>query len=157
MGREISAARGRGQVERGHKLIVQLTPTVSAKKDIPVFVKNLDATLMAGQGLFELPPVMIYGDDITHIVTEKGIAYLCRCGSPEERRAAIRAVAGRTPVGEEEIASETEALRQKRAVAYPEDLNIQAEMVSRDMLAAKNMQDLVGISKGLYRPPRTFL
>ena len=157
VGREISAARGRGQVERGHKLIVQLTPTVSTKKDIPVFVKNLDATLMAGQGLFELPPVMIYGDDITHIVTEKGIAYLCRCGSPEERRAAIRAVAGRTPVGEEEIASETEALRQKRAVAYPEDLNIQAEMVSRDMLAAKNMQDLVGISKGLYRPPRTFL
>ncbi len=156
-GQEISAAGGHGKIKRGHKLIVQLTPTVSAKKEIPVFVKRLDATKMASQGLFELPPVMIYGEDITHIVTEKGIAYLCRCGSFEERRAAIRAVAGRTPVGEEEIASETEALRRKRAVAYPEDLNIQPEMISREMLAAKNMQDLVDISGGLYRPPRAFL
>ena len=153
----MSAAGGRGKIQSGHKLVVQLTPTVSAKKGVPVFVENLDATLMAQQGLFELPPVMIYGEDITHIVTEKGIAYLCRCGSPEERRAAIRAVASRTPVGEEEIASETEVLRQKRAVAYPEDLNIQPEMVSRDMLAAKNMQDLVKISGKLYRPPLKFL
>ena len=157
VGQEISAAGGRGKIERGHKLIVQLTPTVSAKKGIPVFVKNLDATLMASQGLFELPPVMIYGEDITHIVTEKGIAYLCRCGSSEERRAAIRAVAGRTPVGEEEIDSETEALRKKRAVAYPEDLNIQPERASRDVLSAKNMQDLVDISGKLYRPPLKFL
>ena len=112
---------------------------------------------MAKQGLFELPPIMIYGEDITHIVTEKGIAYLSRCGSLEERRAAIRAVAGQTPVGEEEIDSETEALRKKRAVAYPEDLNIQPEMVSRDALAAKNMQDLVDISGELYRPPLKFL
>ena len=95
---------------RGHKLIVQLTPTVSAKQGIPVFVKNLDAMLMADDGTFELPPVMIYGEDITHIVTEKGIAYMCRCGSREERRAAIRAVAGQTPVGKEAAASETARL-----------------------------------------------
>ena len=157
VGQEISAAGGRGQIQRGHKLIVQLTPTVSAKKEIPVFVKNLDATLMARRGLFELPPVMIYGEDITHIVTEKGIAYLCRCGSPSERRAAIRAVAGRTPVGEEEIASETGTLRRKRVVAYPEDLNIQPEMMTRNALAAKNMQDLVDISGELYQPPLKFL
>lgn len=157
VGREISAASGGGKIDRGHKLIVQLTPTVSAKKDIPVFVKNLDATLMAQQGLFELPPVMIYGEDITHIVTEKGIAYLCRCGSSEERRAAIRAVAGPTPVGEEEIVSETQTLRKKRAVAYPEDLNIQPEKVSRDALSAKSMQDLVDISGRLYRPPMSFM
>ena len=42
---------------------------------------------------------MIYGDDVTHIVTEEGIANLGACRSIAERQAAIRAVAGYTPVG----------------------------------------------------------
>jgi malonate decarboxylase alpha subunit len=155
VGREMAAA-SHGQIACGHKLIVQLTPTVSTKQGIPVFVENLDASAMADEGLFELPPVMIYGNDITHIVTEKGIAYLCRCSDIEERRAAIRAVAGKTPVGEAEVVSETEALRKKKVVAYPADLNIQPEMATTDALAAKNMQDLVDISEKFYRPPAKF-
>ncbi len=142
---------------RGHKLIVQLTPTVSAKQGIPVFVKNLDAMIMADEGVFELPPVMIYGDDITHIVTEKGIAYMCRCGSREERRAAIRAVAGQTPVGKEAVASETAKLREKKVVAYPEDLNIQPDTVTTELLSAKSISNLVDISRGLYHPLPQFL
>ncbi|MEN8246949.1 MAG: malonate decarboxylase subunit alpha [Thermodesulfobacteriota bacterium] len=158
VGKEMAAARGRKGVDvRGHKLIVQLTPTVSAKKNIPVFVDELDANQMAEQGIFELPPVMIYGDDITHIVTEKGIAYLCRCGSREERRAAIRAVAGQTPVGEKELAAETAALRKKKIVAYPEDLGIQAESATTDRLAAKSISDLVDISGGRFHPLPQFL
>ena len=47
----------------------------------------------------ELPPIMIYGDDVTHIVTEEGIANLLLCRSDEEREQAIRGVAGYTPVG----------------------------------------------------------
>jgi malonate decarboxylase alpha subunit len=112
---------------------------------------------MADDGVFELPPVMIYGDDITHIVTEKGIAYMCRCDSREERRAAIRAVAGQTPVGKEAVASETQKLREKRAVAYPEDLNIQSETVTTELLSAKSISDLVDISGGLYHPLPQFL
>ncbi len=116
VGQEMAAARGQSGVEvRGHKLIVQITPTVSAKKGIPVFVDELDAKKLSDEGLFELPPVMIYGDDITHIVTEKGIAYLCRCSGREERRAAIRAVAGNTPVDQKADESETSELRRKKS------------------------------------------
>jgi len=158
VGREISVARGRERIDvRGHKLIVQLTPTVSEKKGIPVFVNNLDAMLMADDGIFELPPVMIYGEDITHIVTEKGIAYMCRCGRREERRAAIRAVAGQTPVGKEAVASETAKLREKKVVAYPEDLNIQPSIVTTELLSANSISDLVDISGGLYHPLPQFL
>ena len=46
-----------------------------------------------------LPPIMIYGDDVTHILTEEGIANLLLCRSDEEREQAIRGVAGYTPVG----------------------------------------------------------
>ena len=29
-----------------------------------------------------LAPVMIYGDDVSHVVTEEGVAYLYKAGSP---------------------------------------------------------------------------
>jgi malonate decarboxylase alpha subunit len=158
VGQEMAAAKGRHGVDvRGHKLIVQLTPTVSAKKNIPVFVEELDAKQMTAQGIFQLPPVMIYGDDITHVVTEKGIAYLCRCSSREERRAAIRAVAGQTPVGAKAVAAETAALRKRKIVACPEDLGIQPESASTQRLAAKSIRDLVDISGGRFHPLPQFL
>lgn len=158
VGQEMAAARGlKGVDVRGHKLIVQLTPTVSAKRNIPVFVEELDANRMAKQGIFQLPPVMIYGSDITHIVTEKGIAYLCRCGSREERRAAIRAVSGRTPVGEKEVAAETAALRRRKIVARPEDLGIQLTDATTAQLAAKSISDLVHISGNRFHPLPQFL
>ncbi len=37
---------------------------------------------------------MIYGDDVTHIVTEEGIANLLLCRDAGEREQAIRGVAG---------------------------------------------------------------
>lgn len=46
-----------------------------------------------------LAPVMIYGDDVTHLLTEEGIAYLYKARSQEERRAMIAAVAGVTEIG----------------------------------------------------------
>ena len=151
-------ARGLKKIDlRGHKLIVQVTPTVSAKQAIPVFVNNLDALSMVDDGLFELPPVMIYGEDITHIVTEKGIAYLCRCKNREERRAAIRAVAGQTPVGQDALASETATLRRKKVVAYPEDLKIRPDMATTELLGARSISDLVDVSGGLFHPLRQFL
>ncbi len=42
---------------------------------------------------------MIYGDDVTHIVTEEGIANLLLCRDMDEREQAIRGVAGYTEIG----------------------------------------------------------
>lgn len=41
-----------------------------------------------------LAPIMIYGDDVTHLLTEEGIAYLYKARSLEERRAMIAVAAG---------------------------------------------------------------
>jgi len=37
---------------------------------------------------------MIYGDDVTHVITEEGIANLLLCRDADEREQAIRGVAG---------------------------------------------------------------
>lgn len=42
---------------------------------------------------------MVYADDVTHVLTEEGIAHLHRCEGLEQRMAAIRAVAGYTDIG----------------------------------------------------------
>ncbi len=60
-----------------------------------------------------LPPVMIYGDDVTHIVTEEGIANLLLCRGDEEREQAIRGVAGFTPVGRGRDRRAVENLRER--------------------------------------------
>ena len=41
-----------------------------------------------------LAPVMIYGDDVTHLLTEEGIAYLYKARSLEERQQMIAAGRG---------------------------------------------------------------
>jgi hypothetical protein len=46
-----------------------------------------------------IAPVMIYGDDVSHVVTEEGIAHLHKAEGIDERRAALAAVAGVTPIG----------------------------------------------------------
>jgi len=156
-GEDTRAATQVGGLRRGRKLVVQITPTRSEKKGIPVFVDKLDAEKLHEQNLFALPPVMLYGDIITHIVTEKGIAVLHRCPEPEMRKAAIRAVAGDTPVGRKEKKSETDRLRGERIVLYPEDIGVRREDAGHSLLAARNIDDLVRISGGLYKPPARFL
>jgi len=100
--------------------------------------------------------VMIYGDDVTHIVTEEGIAYLCRCANLETRMAAIRAVAGYTDIGLKAKPEETRRLRDAKIVQTPEDLGIKRDDARRDLLAAKTLRDLVTWSGGLYKPPARF-
>ena len=149
-GREAAGDEG---LPRGRKLVVQVTPTVSEKKGIPVFVDELDAVALAREGAYPIPPVMIYGRDVTHVVTERGVAYLLRCGDVEQRRAAIRAVAGDTPVGRRGSAQEARELRGNGLVAEPTDLGVNPERATRDLLAAKSMDDLVAMSGGLYSVP----
>ena len=66
---------------------------------MPLFVEKLDALELAEKLKLDLAPVMIYGDDVTHIVTEEGIANLLLCRNKDEREQAIRGVAGYTDVG----------------------------------------------------------
>lgn len=144
-----------GEMPRGRRLVVQLQETFREKM-VPGFVDRLDAWKLAESAGLPIPPVMIYGDDLTHIVTEEGIAYLHKCASLKERMAAIRAVAGYTEIGLLENPEETKVLRRKGIVKTPEDLGIDMTRANRNLLAAKNVRDLVAWSGGLYHPPAKF-
>lgn len=144
-----------GGMPRGKRLVVQLQETFREKM-APGFVERLDAWELMENAHMAIPPVMIYGDDLTHIVTEEGIAYLDRCRDIEERRAAIRAVAGYTAVGMKADPKQTEDLRRRQIVKTPADLGIDPARASRRLLAAKNVKDLVKWSGGLYQPPGKF-
>ena len=74
----------------------------------------------------------------------------------EERMNAIRAVAGKTEVGKLEDPEITKKLRKEGIVKLPEDLGVNPAEATRDLLAAKNMKDLVDWSGGLYDPPAKF-
>ena len=103
-----------------------------------------------------LPPIMIYGDDVSHILTEEGIANLLLCRNDEERAQAIRGVAGYTPLGLQRDRRAVENLRDRGVIRRPEDLGIDARDATRNLLAARNMQDLLAASGGLYQPPSRF-
>jgi malonate decarboxylase alpha subunit len=140
---------------RGQKLVVQTVETFREHMQ-PAFVEQLDAwDLMEGMGM-ALPPVMIYGDDVTHIVTEEGIANLLLCRSAEEREQAIRGVAGFTPVGRRRDKRAVENLRDRRVIRRAHDLGIDPRNASRDLLAARSIKELVRWSRGLYQPPPRF-
>ena len=155
------AARRAGRTRNGlfdnRKLVVQITPTRSEKKDIPVFVNELDAVALCEEGLFDVPPVMIPDHQVTHIVTELGIAYLDRCDDADARCRAIAAIAGDTEVGRGFSPAERDALRASGIVKTPEDLGIDPSRATRRMLAAKSIPDLVEMSGGLYDPPASVL
>jgi malonate decarboxylase alpha subunit len=142
-------------VVRGRKLVVQTVGTFQ-KGGVPAFVETLDAVQVGKQAGMPIAPVMIYGDDVSHVVTEEGIAYLYKAEGQEERRRALAAVAGVSPVGLKAIASETAALRNKGVVAYPEDLGVNRLEAKRSLLAARSIEDLVDWSGGLYNPPSRF-
>jgi malonate decarboxylase alpha subunit len=152
-GREARA--GSDVIPRGQKLVVQIVETFREHMQ-PAFVERLDAWELAEQAGFAIPPVMIYGDDVTHILTEEGIANLLLCRNAEEREQAIRGVAGYTPVGMGRDKRMVEHLRQRGVIRRAEDLGIDKRLATRDLLAAKNMKDLVRASGGLYAPPKRF-
>jgi malonate decarboxylase alpha subunit len=103
-----------------------------------------------------LAPIMIYGDDVTHIVTEEGVANLLLCRNVQDREQAIRGVAGYTEVGRGRDRNMVERLRQRGVIRRPEDLGINALDADRSMLAARSIKDLVRWSSGLYAPPSKF-
>ena len=124
---------------------------------VPTFVETLDAIEVGKQAGMPLPPVMIYGDDVTHVVTEEGVAYLYKAHSLSDRRAALAAVAGVTPVGRTADARRVDELRRDGLVAFPEDLKVETRLANRSLLAARSIEDLVAWSgRTLYEPPSQF-
>jgi malonate decarboxylase alpha subunit len=144
-----------GDTLRGCKLVVQMVETKQPDGS-PSFVERLDALDLAETAGFRLPPVMIYGDDVTHVITEVGVANLLLCRSVAERTAALRAVAGDTAFGRLASAETTTDLRRRGIVMLPADLGIDPQTATRDLLAAHTIDDLVRCSGGLYEPPARF-
>ncbi len=151
----LSVMAGDNPTRHGRKLVVQIVETFKAGGD-PVFVETLDAIEVGKDAKLPVPPIMIYGEDVTHLVTEEGIAYLFKATGIEERRAAIAAIAGATAIGRQSKPSDVAMLRARGVVAYPEDLGVRRSEASRALLAARSMEDLVTWSGGLYQPPARF-
>jgi malonate decarboxylase alpha subunit len=151
----LSLIQGDSSLQRGRKLVVQMVETY-AKGGTPAFVESLDAVKVGKDSGFPIAPVMIYGDDVTHVVTEEGIAYLYKSSSLEERRAALAAVAGVSPIGLKSDPRRVEKFRRDGLVAFPEDLHVSRNDAKRSLLAARSVEDLVAWSGNLYKPPARF-
>ncbi|MFM2403994.1 MAG: hypothetical protein RL223_1874 [Pseudomonadota bacterium] len=146
---------GAAATPRGTKLVVQMVETVREHMQ-PAFVEHLDAWTLAEQARMPLPPIMVYGEDVTHILTEEGIANLLLVRNDEEREQAVRGVAGYTPVGLARDRRMVENLRDRGVIQRPEDLGVDPRLATRNLLAARSMRELVEASGGLYRPPARF-
>ncbi len=121
-GREADPSTNSG-LRRGRKLVAQIGETFS-EGNAPLFVEHLDALELAHKLKLDLAPIMVYADDVSHIVTEEGIANLLLCRDKDEREQAIRGVAGYTDVGRGRDRKMVEQLRARRVIQRPEDLGI---------------------------------
>ena len=146
---------GAALLRRGRKLVVQIGETFG-EGNAPQFVEKLDALALAEKLRLDLAPVMIYGDDVTHIITEEGIANLLLCRHQDEREQAIRGVAGYTDVGRGRDVGMVQRLRERGVIRRPEDLGVDPLDADRNLLAAHSIEDLVHWSGGLYAPPSRF-
>jgi malonate decarboxylase alpha subunit len=151
----LEAISEKGETARGRKLVVQLVQSFREGMQ-PTFVETLDAVELGHTAGLPLAPIMIYGDDVTHVVTEEGIAYLYLARDMDERKAALASVAGVTCLGMGRNRQRTEELRRRGVVQLPEDLGIRRTDARRSLLAAHNMRELVEWSGGLYNPPARF-
>jgi malonate decarboxylase alpha subunit len=140
---------------RGRKLVVQIVETFG-DRGLPHFVESLDAVQVGKDAGLDTAPVMIYGDDITHVVTEQGVAYLYKCRDVEERRQAVAWAAGFTELGRSRDRRHDVELHRAGIVAAPEDLGVRRTEARRSLLAARSIEELVEWSGGLYRPPSRF-
>ena len=151
----LSLLTGETPALRGRKLVAQITQTFRSG-GTPAFVESLDAVQVGEDAGMPIPPIMIYGDDVSHVVTEEGVAYLYKATSLADRREALAAIAGATPVGRDMDERRVERLRGDGLVALPEDLGVDVRRAKRSLLAARGIEDLIAWSGGLYDPPARF-
>jgi malonate decarboxylase alpha subunit len=151
----LSLVTAEGPIVRGRKLVVQLVETFS-RGGVPALVESLEAVQVGRDSGMPIAPVMIYGDDVSHVVSEEGIAYLYKAEGAEERRAALAAIAGATSIGRGADPKRSASLRARGLIAYPEDLGVRRTEARRSLLAARSIEELVAWSGGLYKPPARF-
>ena len=142
-------------VARGKKLVVQMVETFQNGAQ-PAIVDTLDAVQVGKDSGMPVAPVMIYGDDVTHVLTEEGIAYLYKAESLDQRKSMVAAVAGVTPVGMRHDPAMTSYLRSKGLIVFPQDIGVNRSEATRSLLAAKSIAELVSWSGDLYEPPAKF-
>ncbi|WP_312980272.1 malonate decarboxylase subunit alpha [Corynebacterium sp.] len=152
---DLSEGRGQLGVERGRKLVVQIAETFNAGSE-PKFVEQLDAVAVGDNAGMDLAPVMVYGDDLTHLVSEVGVGYLYKAQSLDERRRVVSALAGVTPLGRRSTPGDVDALRRDGLLALPADIGVRPAEANRSLLAAHSIDELVDWSGGLYDPPAKF-
>ncbi len=138
----------------GRKLVVQML--ASQGRFGYNFVPELDAVEIGRAAGFDAAPVMIYGEDVTHVVTEQGVGYLYLADSDEEKTSILGGLAQGTPLGAYTDKSRQESLRKAGKLALPEDLDIDPVTATRDRLAAGSLEELVEWSGGLYDIPENF-
>ncbi|GAB4054960.1 malonate decarboxylase subunit alpha [Catellatospora paridis] len=151
----LDLSHGDGADLRGRKLVVQIVETFQSS-GVPTFVESLDAIEVGRSAGMPVPPVMIYGDDVSHVVTEEGVAYLYKTDSLADRRQALAAIAGVTALGRSADADALARMRRDGLVALPADLKVDPTLATRSLLAAHSIGDLVAWSGGLYEPPARF-
>ena len=139
---------------KGRKLITQIVRTVT--KEGPTFVEELDAVEVGKKAGFPEAPIMIHGEDLTHLITEIGLSYIYMAENIEERKKLIAAVAGDTPIGRTITDKEVKEFRAAGKVKFPEDLGIDPSEATRERLAAKNMKEITEWSGGLYKAPAKY-
>lgn len=151
----LSTITTEGPNVHGRKLVLQVVETFKAG-GVPTFVPQLDAVQVGKDAGLPVAPIMVYGEDCTHIATEQGIAFLYKSDSIEERKEIVASVAGVTSVGLSVSRKRVDELRRLGKVAYPEDLGVNRGEAKRSLLSARSMKDLVDWSEGMYEPPARF-
>src|ERR1700688_1504933 len=71
----LRAGQQAGDSSRGRKLVLQMVET-RQPDGTPSLVERLDAIDLAATAGLALPPVMVYGDDVTHVITGERVAKL---------------------------------------------------------------------------------
>ena len=149
-----SLVEGKDTLHGGQKIVIQMLKSSGKKGNN--FVPELDAIAIGRDAGMEAPPIMVYGEDVSHTVTEQGIAYCYMAEDAEERRLMLASIAQGTPFGEMVTKEQIEAFRKAGKVAYPEDLGIDRSMATKDLLACKNLEEIAECSGGLYVVPEKF-
>ena len=149
----LDMAPGGDSMIAGRKLVVQMIK--SRSKFGPGFVPELDAVTIGRRAGMDATPVMVYGEDVTHVVTEHGVAYLYTAQNARERTQLLACVAQGTPLGDTVDQDTIDALRGDSRVALPKDLDIDPREATRALLAAKSLDELVEWSGGLYDIPQS--
>ena len=149
----LDMAPGGDSMIAGRKLVVQMIK--SRSKFGPGFVPELDAVTIGRRAGMDATPVMVYGEDVTHVVTEHGVAYLYTAQNARERTQLLACVAQGTPLGDTVDQDTIDALRGDGRVALPKDLDIDPREATRALLAAKSLDELVEWSGGLYDIPQS--